>query len=105
MNDHEDDKTLDYLWDPAAPTDPEVQAMEQQLRPLRFDPSTHPLKLPSRSPQRRVTGIVWKLAAAAAIVIATGYGFSQWRFTWPAGRAWSVSQSPASSQLQVGGTL
>lgn len=106
MTDHQDDKTLDYLWDPKAPEDPEVRFMEEHLRPLRFDPSAHPLKLTPRSPQRRVTGIVWKLAAAAAIIIATGYGFSQWRFAWPAGRAWSVSsQSTASSQLEVGGTL
>ena len=106
MTDHEDDKTLDYLWDPAAPEDSKVRAIEQQLRPLRFDPSAHPLKLAPRSPQRRVTGIVWKLAAAAAVIIATGVGFSQWRFTWPDGRAWSVSgQSTASSQLEVGGTL
>ncbi len=106
MTDHEDDKTLDYLWDPAAPADPAVRAIEEQLRPLRFNSSAHPLKLSARTPQRRVTAMVWKLAAAAAIVIATGVGFSQWRFSWPAGRAWNVSgQSTASSQLAVGATL
>ena len=107
MTDLKDDKTLDYLWDPASPEDPDVRALEQQLRPLRFEPSSRPLKLSPRSPRRPVIGIAWKFAAAAAIVIATGVGFSQWRFTWPSGRPWSVSgqSSPASSQLTVGGTL
>jgi hypothetical protein len=107
MTDLKDDKTLDYLWDPSAPEDPDVRALEQQLRPLRFDPSARPLKLSPRSSQTRVTGIAWKFAAAAAILIATVAGFSQWRFTWPSGRAWSVSgpSSTASSQLAVGGTL
>jgi hypothetical protein len=107
MTDLKDDKTLDYLWDPDAPEDPDVRALEQQLRPLRFDPSARTLRLSPRSPRRPVIGILWKFAAAAAIVIATGVGFSQWRFTWPSGRPWSVSgpSSSGSSQLAVGGTL
>src|SRR5688572_24268489 len=107
MTDHEDDKTLDYLWDPAAPEDPDVRAIERQLKPLRFDPSAHPLKLSPRSDRRQVAGIVWKFAAAAAILVATGAGFSQWRFSWPSGRAWSVTgqSASASSRLEVGGTL
>ena len=106
MTDRKDDKTLDYLWDPAAPEDPDVRAIEEQLKPLRFDASAHPLELSPRSPQRQFTGIAWKFAAAAAILLVTGVGFSQWRFTWPSGRAWSVSgPSSASSQLAVGGTL
>jgi hypothetical protein len=108
MTEREDDKMTDYLWDPSAPEDADVRAVEQQLQPLRFDPSAHPLKLSPRSSRRRsAMGVGWKLAAAAAIVIATGYGFSQWRFTWPSGRPWSVSgqSAAASSQLEVGGTL
>ena len=107
MNEHNDEKMLDYLWDPAGQEAPDVRAIEQQLRPLRFDPANYPLDLNSVSLRPRARNrLAWKLAAAAAILIATGAGFSQWRFTWPSGRPWSVSgSSTIASQLQVGGTL
>jgi len=106
MTDQQDDKTLDYLWDPSAPADPDVRAIERHLRSLGFDPSKQPLKLSAGRPPRRLA-IAWKLAAAAVILITVGVGFSQWRFSWPSGRAWSVSsQTPSRpSQLEVGGTL
>lgn len=112
MTDHRDDNTLAYLWDPASPEDPGVRAIEQHLLPLRFDPAARPLKSVALTPRRRGVGMAWKFAAAAAVVIATGVGLSQWRFTWPSGRAWSVSSQSslgpsrsAPSQLEVGGTL
>ncbi len=112
MTDDQDDKTLAYLWDPAAPEEPGVKAIEQHLLPLRFDAAARPFKTdggrdfrPAESPGLNVW---WKLlAAAAVIVIVTGVGFSQWRFAWPSGRAWIITSASASapSRLEVGATL
>src|SRR5690349_15347300 len=105
MTDNDEDKTMDYLWDPGAPEDPDVRAIESQVQPLRFDPAAHPLQLQARGARRPITGVAWKLAAAAAVLIVTGVGLSQWRFSWPSGRAWSVTSQSSASQLEVGGTL
>lgn len=110
MTDHRDDKTLAYLWDPAAPEDPGVRAIEQHLLPWRFDPAARPLA--ALAPRGRGVGLAWKFAAAAVVVIVSGVGLSQWRFTWPSGRGWSMSSQSSlgssrsmPSQLEVGGTL
>ena len=98
-----------YLWDRSAPVDPAVAEIENSLRPLAFDPHAHPLRLPARrmSPRR----LFVPLGIAAALLIAAGVGFLNWRLTWPAGRAWSVTKTAASSSasspadLPVGGRL
>src|SRR5512145_3076463 len=38
-----DDLDDAYLWDPATPPSAEVQTVERQLEPLRFEPETTPL--------------------------------------------------------------
>ena len=108
----DDERVSAYLWDPDAEgvsVDPDVSALEQQLAPLRFDPASRPLRLPGRKPVvRRATSRWLAYAAAAVVVIAAGsWGFSRWRFTWPAGQAWTVSTRPPSapSQFAVGTPL
>jgi ferric-dicitrate binding protein FerR (iron transport regulator) len=104
-----DERASAYLWDPTAnAVDPEVQAIEKQLAPLRFDPATRPLNVRGRSRVGRGRATRWLALAAAVVVLATGaFGFSQWRWTWPAGRAWTLSMRPPSapSALAVGTPL
>ena len=38
-----DERAEAYLWDPAAPPDPEVERLEELLSPLSFRPGEHPL--------------------------------------------------------------
>jgi ferric-dicitrate binding protein FerR (iron transport regulator) len=107
MTDERDDKIADFLWDPASPADPGVEAIEARLLPLRFEPAARPLVLPR--PARPVGGthrVRWALAAAALLVAASA-GWAQWRFTWPAGRGWEISTPVSSrlSRLEVGATL
>lgn len=96
---HAPDVRLDaHLWDPAAPADPAVQRMEQQLAPVRFDPSSHPLRLEAAPPAvPRAAARPWLrgLAAAAAIVVVAGMSLAAWRWTWPDGRPWIVAEAPA----------
>ena len=105
-NHHDEDKTSAYLWDPAAGAagvDPDVLVLEKKLATLRFDAADRPLELPAptRVPRRLMTRW-YSLAAAAMIVIAAGgYLFTQWRWTWPAGRAWTVSSRPASAPAEL----
>jgi hypothetical protein len=111
-NQHDDEKMSAYLWDPAAGAagvDPDVLTLEKKLATLSFDAADRPLRLPARThaPRRLMTR--WGSLAAAAIVViaAGGYAFSQWRWTWPAGRAWTMSTRPASApaELAVGAPL
>ena len=94
----------DYLWDPAATPDPEIERLEQMLGRLRSPASARPMapNVERRTPndERRayagVRFLVPALAAAAAIVLMVGL---TWRNTPapasaepPAGQAsWGVS--------------
>ncbi|HEU4562690.1 MAG TPA: hypothetical protein VFS20_32975 [Longimicrobium sp.] len=84
----------DYLWDPAATADPEIQRLEDALRPLRFrgEGEVPPL---TGARQRRRPRVVAALAAAA--VVAT-IGISAWLRLSPA--AWTVS--PIRGSVAVG---
>jgi hypothetical protein len=105
----DDDRAKTYLWDPATAdaADADVQALERQLAPLRFDPQARPLRLPARLPRRQPRTLWIGLAAAAVLLLTLSAGFWQWRGAWPAGRAWTVSTRPASapSALAVGAPL
>ncbi len=101
----------DYLWDPAAPPDPDVRDIETRLAPLAFDPARRPLALPAPARRSRVR-LVLAGALAAGVLLAAGLGYYRWRLEWPAGQPWSVTARPAdasqpavSQQLAVGQTL
>ena len=81
----------DYLWDPRAPGDPEVESLERALAPLRFERRRKPLALPP-APGR----VLWRqrafaIAATVALVAMGAAAFWQWRQSWPAGRAWPLA--------------
>ena len=106
MTDSRDDERASaYLWDPAADTDvdPEVLALEKQLASLRFDPASRPLELNRRARVVRRPATRWLAYAAAAGVVlaAASWGFSQWRWAWPAGKAWTVSTRPPSAPAEL----
>ena len=112
MTNHSDDTTRAYLWDPKAGgdgVDPELLALEERLATLSFDAIEQPLPLPLK--RRRIVRMPvrwWTLAAAAALVLAvTSVWYSQWRWTWPEGRPWTMSARSASApeQLSVGAPL
>lgn len=87
MNDTKDD----YLWDRSGPADPEVARLEQLLAPYRWPSESRGFRLPAASPpaaRRRAWS--WRLAAAAAVLVACGMGWWQYRLAWPADAAWPV---------------
>ena len=88
----EDERRDRYLWDPAATSDPEVQALEARLSSARFHPRRRPLALPpqtSRGATRLRAAIA--LAAAAAAVIAVGLtAYWSWRLSWATGASWAA---------------
>lgn len=111
MSHHQSDDRLDaYLWDPAAPPDEGVLAIEKRLAPARFDPYVRPLSH-DRSARTHATlpGMHWwrGLAAAAVVLLVAGAALLEWRWTWPEGRAWRVESAAAGSpdRLAVGETL
>jgi hypothetical protein len=95
-----EDKLRDYLWDPAAPADPEVEGVEARLSALRFDPAANPLRVPRARP-------AWKhpvavLALAASLLLAAGSGALAWRWSWPEGRPWTLQADGTRGHLEVG---
>ena len=106
--DDQDDRIDAYLWDPSAPPSAEVQSVERELAQLRFEPASSPLPRPARAtPARGRRRWLYGLAAAAVLVLVSGWSVAQWRWAWPAGRAWTVDAAPpaVSSQLIIGSAL
>lgn len=91
----------DYLWDPSAPPDADVSAMERALAGVRLDPAARPLIVPTR-PRAGLRRPVIVLAIAASVLFAAGAGLWAWRWTWPDGRAWTLRTGPAETPLEVG---
>lgn len=105
MSEHESDRLDAYLWDPAAEPHEDVRALEHVLADSRFRPTT--AAWPASATSRR-TFISWRpLAMAATIILAVAAGLGIWRWTWPAGRAWTIVSRPPSTPdvLAVGSTL
>jgi hypothetical protein len=108
MTSHE--KLQEYLWDPDAPADPDVEDLERRFEGLRFDPAAKPLD-PSRRPAPVLTHRArWRrplvaAAIAASLIIATGAGLWTWRSSWPEGRAWTVRADAIDAPLEVGRPL
>jgi len=95
----------DYLFQRSGPPDPEVEAMERTLAPLRFDPASRPLTL---ARARRPRTALHVIAAAAAVVAVCGgaiAAWSAWRLKWDEGRAWTVRLNDSKSALPVSGSL
>ena len=57
----------DYLWDKSGEPDPQIQELEQILKPLRYRPK--PLELPNEFPTARQRNYL-PLAVAATVLIA-----------------------------------
>jgi hypothetical protein len=85
----------DYLWDPSAPPDPEIERLEQLLRPLRTTPPA------PRLPEREIRWMTARflgpaLAAAAAVVLMVGT-------TWRSGSqsiGWSISSVSGDPRIE-----
>src|SRR5262245_9588810 len=108
----EDERRERYLWDPAAPPDPEVQALEERLASARFDKRRHPLALPARPSRGRVrlqaagALAVAARAAAAGAVIAPGLAaYWSWRWTWTPGASWAAEIDNAADHTAFKTTL
>jgi len=104
----DDDRIDAYLWDPGAAPEATVQEIEQRLEPFRFDAAVDPLRWPtstSSTPHR----LRWSyaLAAAALVVHEAGWAAAAWRWSWPAGRAWTIEAAPPAmtDRLAVGSVL
>jgi hypothetical protein len=99
-----------YLWDPSADPVAEVQEVERRLvslRPSRVDaPRVWQSHERARAPRPRRNWLIG-LAAAASLLAALGWITTQWRWSWPAGRAWTIAAATASlpNQLNVGAAL
>ncbi len=96
---------MEYLWDPSAAADPEVERLERALKPLAHD--QRPLELPAHSaaavedaatagrergrvlrlPRSSWWSSAWRrgpaLAAAAALVVALGIGLARLKQSAP----------------------
>lgn len=92
----------DYLWDPHAAPDPDVQAVEQALVAFRFDPARRPLPMLTRPAHNRVLRPVAALLVAASLLAVAGAGLWAWRLQWPEGRSWTMQTDAASVPVDVG---
>lgn len=95
----------DYLWDPNAAPDPDVQAAEQTLAGVRFDPLRRPLSALPALPARRSRMPASAVALAASLLIVAGAasaGFWAWRLQWPDGRAWKMETATGTTPIDIG---
>jgi ferric-dicitrate binding protein FerR (iron transport regulator) len=94
------EKTDDYLWDPSAPADPEIERLERLLRPLAY--RERPLRL---RPARRLTGRMGALLAAAAALLVALFAGREWmmRDDPHAWRVEGLAGAPRVGDERVGG--
>src|SRR5262249_18960936 len=102
----EDERRERYLWDPDAPADPDVRALEQRLASARYDASRRPLALPTRPFRNMARVRIAALAAAAVALIAIGLGaYWSWRWSWAAGASWAAEIDDSSDHSAVKTTV
>ena len=94
--------TDDYLWDPSAPPDPDVERLEQLLGRLRtarvpdFSAIGPPASRPYVGPR-----FLWPaLAAAAAVVLMVG---GAWQTTTRSGVSWQVARLSGTPRIGLRG--
>ena len=94
----------DYLWDRSGPVDPDVEVLEQQLKPLAFDAKAHPFMAaaPSLPFRRRALASVLGALAACVLVAVGLVAWHSWRLNWQNGRGWAIS---GGGTLAVGSPL
>jgi hypothetical protein len=100
----------DYLWDPNAQPDAEVERLERVLQPL----GAHALNLGHREvpiPQPALRSVVWRRVAATAAIAASAlivlYGVHVHRLNWEDGSPWPIKRVGAdgvarAAELRVG---
>jgi hypothetical protein len=99
----------DYLWDPAAPANPEVARIERIFAPLRFSPAAVPLSLEPRTAPGATRRWLRRtvIGTAAALLLVTIAAVYRW--TWPDGMAWTMTlvsnETKRQTQLAVGQPL
>lgn len=95
----EDDRRAAYLADPQAPPSADVQDVERQMAPLRFELRQRPLDVPTRSawPRYRTIRTVARLAAAVAILTLAAAAYLSWRLSWTDGAPWRAEIDTASA--------
>jgi len=94
----------DYLFDPAAAPDADVEAVERSLESLRFEHRSRPLAVPKRT-RVRWRPLVLAVAASLFVVIGAGSIFWTWRESWPSGRAWPVTLHTTTNAASDASTL
>lgn len=105
-----EDNLQEYLWDPSAAPHPDVEAIEVQLGPLRFNAAATPLGI-ARVPARVIPHRPgWRrplvaMALAASLLVVAGAGLWTWRWSWPEGRPWTVRSDAGDSRLEIGRQL
>jgi hypothetical protein len=75
----------DYLWDRSGPPDPEIEELERKLAPLGLGAA------PFREPRK--TGYYWRVAAAAAVVVAA-IGLARFAGQSREVTAWQIAGKP-----------
>ncbi|HEX6464457.1 MAG TPA: hypothetical protein VFZ98_08395, partial [Vicinamibacterales bacterium] len=65
----DDNRVDEYLWDPAAAPDPDVEAIERRLEGVRFDAHRHPIVVPPLPARRAVWARTTFAVAAAAVAV------------------------------------
>lgn len=102
-------KVDDYLWDPNAEPDANIEEFERMLAPMSARArklEEHPLPIPRRAIWQRIAAI----AACVASVFLGLYAVHAYRLSWEDGRPWSVTTIRANGltrelQLRVGEIL
>jgi hypothetical protein len=90
----------DYLWDGSGPADPDVQRLEQLLRPLAMQ-QPPPLALPAPARLSRV--FWWSLPATVAATLAlVAFAATIARGAAPTERGWRVASETGATALTPG---
>lgn len=97
-----------YLWDGSGPPDPEIQQLEQALRPLRFRGAPRPLEprlraMPARRWKAASAWVVLAAAASALFVIVPARPESVWTVeAQQGGVAWGWQALRNGAQVRSG---
>ncbi|MFN2239011.1 MAG: hypothetical protein ABR524_06440 [Thermoanaerobaculia bacterium] len=97
QKDDREGRLENYLFDPEAAPDREVLALEETLRPFRYRIEERELQFPRREAASKPSSMrfvaAFAVAAAAFFILAIGLRSFIW--SWPDGRPWKITNSPA----------